>query len=176
MANLDLSSIRALVVDDNVYMRKIVRTLLVGLGIRTIDEAEDGAVALDKFTSHDPDIIITDWVMPILDGIELTRLIRNPKSKYNCYVPIIMLTGHSEKWRIIEARDAGVTEFLSKPVSAKSLYLRIASCIANPRPFVNKKGYFGPDRRRFKFPNFSGKERRAGNAGEDFTKVDVEAG
>ena len=147
MTHPDLSSTCALIVDDNVYMRKIVRTLLVGIGIRTIEEAEDGAVALDKFTSHDPDIIITDWAMPILDGIELTRLIRNPKSKYNCFVPIIMLSGHSEKWRIIEARDAGVTEFLCKPVSAKSLYLRVVSCIVNPRPFINTANYFGPEHR-----------------------------
>jgi DNA-binding NtrC family response regulator len=63
----------------------------------------------------------------------------------NPYVPIIMLTGHSEKKRVIPARDAGVTEFLAKPISAKALYQRILNIVANPRPFIKSKSYFGPD-------------------------------
>jgi DNA-binding response OmpR family regulator len=77
-------------------------------------------------------------------------------------VPIIMLTGHSEKKRVIAARDAGVTEFLAKPISAKGLYGRILNVVANPRPFIRTKNYFGPDRRRNANPNYSGPERRKG--------------
>ena len=66
-----------------------------------------------------PDIVITDWAMPIFDGLELTQMIRQPGANANPFVPIIMLTGHSEKKRVIAARDAGVTEFLAKPISAK---------------------------------------------------------
>ena len=73
-----------------------------------------------------------------------------------------MLTGHSEKQRVIGARDAGVTEFLAKPISAKSLYERILNVVANPRPFIKSKNYFGPDRRRNVNTNYIGPERRKG--------------
>jgi len=79
-------------------------------------------------------------------------------------VPIIMLTGHSEKKRVISARDAGVTEFLAKPISAKSLYQRILNIVINPRPFIKSKGYFGPDRRRNAAANYTGPERRKNEA------------
>ena len=98
--------------------------------------------------------------MPIFDGLELTQMIRQPGANANPYVPIIMLTGHSEKKRVVTARDAGVTEFLAKPISAKALYQRILNVVANPRPFIKTKTYFGPDRRRNVNPNYVGPERR----------------
>jgi DNA-binding response OmpR family regulator len=73
-----------------------------------------------------------------------------------------MLTGHSEKKRVVAARDAGVTEFLAKPISAKALYHRVLNVVANPRPFVKTKNYFGPDRRRSTSANYVGPERRKG--------------
>jgi len=100
--------------------------------------------------------------MPIFDGLELTQMIRQPGANSNPYVPIIMLTGHSEKKRVIAARDAGVTEFLAKPISAKGLYQRVLNVVANPRPFIRTKNYFGPDRRRNANPNYAGPERRKG--------------
>ena len=100
--------------------------------------------------------------MPIFDGLELTQMIRQPGANANPYVPIIMLTGHSEKKRVTAARDAGVTEFLAKPISAKALYQRILNVVANPRPFIKTKTYFGPDRRRNVNSNYVGPERRKG--------------
>jgi len=100
--------------------------------------------------------------MPIFDGLELTQMIRQPGANSNPYFPIIMLTGHSEKKRVVSARDAGVTEFLAKPISAKGLYQRIVNAVANPRPFIKTKTYFGPDRRRNVNPNYVGTERRKG--------------
>src|SRR5262249_23052096 len=88
------------------------------------------------------------WAMPIFDGLELAQMIRQPGANANPYVPIIMLTGHSEKKRVTAARDAGITEFMAKPVSAKSLYQRILNVVANPRPFIKTKNYFGPGRAR----------------------------
>ena len=125
-------------------------------------EAEDGAAGLEAFTSSAPYVVITDWAMPIFDGLELTQMIRQPGANANPFVPIIMLTGHSEKKRVMAARDAGITEFLAKPLSAKALYERIANIVLNPRPFVRTKGYFGPDRRRNGNPAYSGPERRRG--------------
>jgi CheY-like chemotaxis protein len=162
MIRIDFNKLRFLVIDDNAHMRRILRTLLHGFGARDVYEAEDGAAGLEAFTHYQPDIVLTDWAMPIFDGLELTQMIRQPGANANPYVPIIMLTGHSEKKRVVSARDAGVTEFMAKPISAKSLYQRILNVVANPRPFVKTKTYFGPDRRRNVNPNYVGPERRKG--------------
>ena len=162
MIRIDFNKLRFLVIDDNAHMRRIVRTLLHGFGAREVYEAEDGASGLEAFTNFSPDIIIADWAMPIFDGLELTQMIRQPGANANPYVPIVMLTGHSEKKRVIAARDAGVTEFLAKPISAKALYQRILNIVANPRPFIRTKSYFGPDRRRNVNANYVGPERRKG--------------
>ena len=162
MQRIDFDRLRFVLIDDNAFMRRIVRTLLQGFGVREIHEAEDGAAGLESFLNNAPDIIITDWAMPIFDGIELTQMIRQPGSNPNPFVPIIMMTGHSERSRVVAARDAGVTEFLVKPLSARSLYLRIVHVVANPRPFVRTKTYFGPDRRRNTGNVYAGPERRKG--------------
>jgi CheY-like chemotaxis protein len=165
MIRIDFHRLRFLVVDDNAHMRRIVRQLLHGFGSREIYEAEDGAAGLEAFTGHNPDILITDWAMPIFDGIELTKTIRQPGGNANPFVPVIMLSGHSEKRRVMEARDAGVTEFLAKPIAAKALYERVLSIVLSPRPFIQTKNYFGPDRRRNANSNYAGPERRKGGDG-----------
>jgi len=166
MIRLEFNKLRFLVIDDNAHMRRIMRTLLHGFGAREVYEAEDGAAGLEAFTHYVPDIIITDWEMPIFDGLELTQMIRQPGANGNPYVPIIMLTGHTEKARVVSARDAGITEFIAKPISANSLYQRILNVVVNPRPFIRTKTYFGPDRRRNVSPNYSGPERRKGASGD----------
>ncbi len=162
MVRIVFNRLRFLVIDDNAHMRHILRTLLHGFGAREVYEAEDGASGLEAFTHYMPDIVIADWVMPIFDGLELAQMIRQPGANANPYVPIIMLTGHSDKKRVMIARDAGVTEFLAKPISAKALYERILNVLVRPRPFVKTRTYFGPDRRRNVNPNYSGIERRKG--------------
>jgi CheY-like chemotaxis protein len=166
MFRIDFNKLRFLVCDDNPHMRRIIRTLLHSFGAREVYEAEDGATALEMFTHYIPDIVIADWAMPIFDGLELTQMIRQPEGAGNPYAPIIMLTGHSEKRRVMVARDAGVTEFLVKPISAKGFYQRILNCVASPRPFIKTKNYFGPDRRRNMSSNYIGVERRSGGKAE----------
>jgi two-component system, chemotaxis family, chemotaxis protein CheY len=166
MVRVNFNRLRFLIIDDNAHMRRITRTLLVGYGSREVFEAEDGATGLEAFTQYVPDIVITDWVMPIFDGLELTQMIRQPGTNANPYVPIIMLTGHTEKTRVVGARDAGITEFLAKPISATSLYERILNLVANPRSFIRTKTYFGPDRRRTVNPSYAGPERRKGGTAD----------
>src|SRR3974390_183189 len=134
MVRITFNHLRFLIVDDNAHMRRILRMLLHGFGAREAYEAEDGPAGLDAFNNHQPDIIIADWEMPILNGIELVRMIRQPGGNANPYVPVVMLTGHLERDCVIAARDAGVTEFLAKPISAKALYDRILSIVTHPRP------------------------------------------
>jgi two-component system, chemotaxis family, chemotaxis protein CheY len=162
MVRINFSRLRFLIVDDNAHMRRILRTLLHSFGSREVYEAEDGAAGLEAFTHYLPDIVITDWAMPIFDGLELTQMIRQPGANANPFVPIIMLTGHSEKHRVIGARDAGVTEFLAKPISATALYERTLNLMAHPRPFIKTNSYFGPDRRRSVNAHYVGPERRKG--------------
>ncbi|MGL4325233.1 MAG: response regulator [Beijerinckiaceae bacterium] len=172
MMRVEFSRLRFIVIDDNTFIRRVMRALLHGFGAREVYEAEDGAAGLEAFIQHAPDIVITDWEMPILDGIELTRMIRQPTSNSNPYVPIIMVSAHSEMRRVKEARDAGVTEFLVKPISAKSLYQRVLNTVANPRPFVRTANYFGPDRRRAQAADYAGPERRK-SGGADLVKPQI---
>ncbi len=160
MFRIDFNKLRFLIADDNQHMRRILRTLLHSFGAREVYEAEDGASALELYSHTAPDILIIDWAMPIFDGLELTQMIRQPDSVGNPYVPILLLSAHSEKRRVTMARDAGVTEFLAKPISANGLYQRLLSVIANPRPFIKTKTYFGPDRRRNTVNSYIGPERR----------------
>ncbi len=160
MANYDLERLSFLVIDDNYHMRRLVKSILNALGIRQVREAEDGADALKVLQTFDADMVIVDWNMEPIDGLEFTKLVRTSDDSPNIYIPLIMLTGHTEMSRVFQARDAGVNEFLAKPVSAKKLYQRIKAIIETPRQFIRTPNYFGPDRRRKDDPAYSGPERR----------------
>ncbi len=131
-----IQSLCVVVVDDNQYMRKMVRNLLVNCGIKEIYEAADGIAALDTIRTVGPDVVILDWEMPLLSGAELVRIVRSPGVFPMPDVPIIMLSGHGERWRVVEAVKLGVNEYLVKPVSAKAIYDRLVSILAQPRPAV----------------------------------------
>lgn len=163
MAKTQLSPLRVLVVDDNYHMLHTVRTILRGFGIEHIEEARDAAEAFEIFRQSPVDLIVVDYLMEILDGLDFVRLVRTAQDSPNPYVPVIMLTAYSEKRRVVEARDAGVTEFCCKPVTAKELLTKIKSVIETPRTFIRTKTYFGPDRRRRQDPAYSGPERRKAN-------------
>lgn len=156
-----LKSINVLLVDDNQHMRTITSAILQSAGVRSIRETSDGAAALDMVRDFPVDLAIVDFNMFPLDGVEFTRLIRNSPDSANPYLPIIMMTGHSEKSRVVEARDAGVTEFVVKPITAKAVFDRIQAVIMKPRPFVRTGDYFGPDRRRINASGYGGPFRRS---------------
>jgi two-component system, chemotaxis family, chemotaxis protein CheY len=143
-----IQSLCVLVVDDNQYMRKMIRNLLVNCGIKDICEAADGIAALDSIRTMAPDVVILDWEMPMLSGPELVRIVRSPGVFPMPDIPIIILTGHCERWRVVEAVRLGVNEFLTKPVSAKALYDRLISITMQPRPVVQMGDYYGPEPRK----------------------------
>src|SRR5438105_15906305 len=101
MIRVDFSRLRFLVIDDNAHMRRIVRTLLHGLGARDVHEAEDGASGLEAVNRYTPDIVLTDWAMPIFDGLERTPMNRQPGANATPHLPLIMLTGHSGTRRVL---------------------------------------------------------------------------
>jgi len=142
-------------------MRMVLTQILRGFSLGRIIEVDDGADAFAEMRASAVDFVIYDWMMEPLDGYDFTRLVRTAKDSPNPFIPIIMLTGHMEVFRVMQARDAGVTEFLAKPVSAQTLYRRIVSVIENQRAFVRAPQFVGPDRRRHKTSNRVGEERRA---------------
>jgi CheY-like chemotaxis protein len=169
MAPTGFEGLKALIVEDNMHMRALLRALLNSIGITEIAEAVNGQAAVELLHTHSPDLVLTDLAMAPMDGLEFTRHIRNHEDSPNPFVPIIMVSGHTEKHRVEAARDAGVTEFLAKPVNAHNLFSRIAEIVERPRAFVRCDTYFGPDRRRRQLENYAGPRRRA----EDFQQVDI---
>ncbi|GAB6053404.1 response regulator [Magnetospira thiophila] len=157
----NLSHLSFLVVDANKHMRTIIRQTLKALGTRSVFETRDGAEAYQVMKAMNPDIVMTCLMMDPVNGLEFSTMIRNAMDSPNPYVPIIMVSGHTEERHVFNARDAGVDEFLAKPVSAHSIYSRIVEVIRHRRPFVKSASYFGPDRRRREDPSYTGVRRRA---------------
>lgn len=160
-----LQSIHILLVDDNQHMRAITSAILQSAGIRKIREVTDGSAAIEALREQPFDLAIVDFNMFPMDGVEFTRLVRNSPDSPNPYLPIIMMTGHSEKSRVVEARDAGVTEFVVKPITAKAILERMQAIIYRPRSFVKTDTYFGPDRRRTDSRSYKGPFRRSTDQG-----------
>lgn len=155
-----LVKLRALVVDDNAHMTHILRTMLNGFGVRDVTDARNGVDALELLRAKSFDFILLDYCMPILDGLEFTNLVRKGTDHRHYMVPIIMVTGFTERSRIVAARDHGVTEICVKPVTPRDLWLRIVEIVNSPRPFIRTKTYTGPDRHRMRIAAYHGPERR----------------
>lgn len=160
MSFYDLRKVTVLIVEDSGFMAKLLKTILRGLAVGTVHECLRPAEVLDYVREFQPDIIFLDKDMPQLDGLAVAREIRRNEESPNPFMPIIMVTAHTKKVDVMAARDAGVTEFLAKPVSAKSVYDHLAACIEAPRPFVKTKGFHGPDRRRHASEGYDGPDRR----------------
>lgn len=153
-------NLSVLIVEDTVPMLKLVVSVLDTLGVGRIFTAAHGEAGFELFCKENPDIVIADWHMVPMSGIELVDQIRKSTQSPNRTVPIIMMTGYSAMPRVSEARDTGATEFLVKPFSANDLARRIAYVINKPRDFIDTSDYFGPDRRRREIPNYKGPFRR----------------
>ena len=143
-----INHLKALIIDDNVHMRDLLRRLLNSLGVRDLEQAADGAGGLDLLKTNKFDFLMSDLEMKPMDGLEFTRQVRTTNTGHNPAVPIIMITGHADMERVRAARDAGINEFIVKPVTTKDLLLRITEIMERPRAFIRTATYVGPDRRR----------------------------
>ena len=157
---VSLAKVRFLVVDDNAYMVKLVKTILRGFGAEHVFEAKSANDAFASLKNDTIDIVILDYLMDGEDGVAFVRRVRTSPDSSTPYVPIIMLTAHSDRKRVEAARDAGVTEFCSKPITSTDMLKKVAAVIDHPRPFIRSDDYFGPDRRRRDDPSYHGEERR----------------
>jgi CheY-like chemotaxis protein len=148
----ELQKIRPLVVDDSGLMCELMHGILRAVGVGPVTTAQSGAEALEILAtaSPGPNILFVDWEMEPMSGIELTRAIRRAPegSKIDSYLPIIMVTAHTEMDKVLEARDAGIHEYLVKPITGRSLLSRLTEVINHPRPFIRTEAYVGPAPRR----------------------------
>ncbi len=121
---LDFSRISFLVVDDQLFSRQLVHSMLLGFGSREVYESANGVEAFELACSVMPNIIITDLVMPIFDGLRFIRMAKEEQSPAQ-KTPIIVLSGYLTKAAALTVRSSGADELLVKPVSPKSLYEHI---------------------------------------------------
>lgn len=156
---LNLETTRILIIDDNPHFRRLLVSVLASMGCRMIEEATDGADGLKSLTHFPADIALVDWRMAPMDGLDFTRFVRTSPDSPNPRLPILMISGHTELHLVLDARDAGVHEFIAKPISAKTLQSRLQATLLSPRHFVRSGTYFGPDRRRRQVP-LKGPDRR----------------
>jgi two-component system chemotaxis response regulator CheY len=113
-----------LVVDDFSTMRRIVRNLLKELGYSNVDEAEDGAMALSKLKNEQFDFVISDWNMPVMNGLDMLKSIRADASLAK--LPVLMVTAEAKKENIIAAAQAGANGYVVKPFTAATLDEKLA--------------------------------------------------
>ena len=155
MKSFDVSQLNILVLEKHLLVRRLLTDVFSEFGVATVFSTSAPSEAYQYYSENEPDIVLCDWT-PDLDGIEFIRRIRLDDESVNPYVPIVVVTANTELRHVCIARDNGMTEFLAKPVSAKTIY---SSVIDNPRPFIRVNDFFGPDRRRRNF-DYGGEDRR----------------
>jgi len=142
------SQLGVLIVEDTQYMANLLRGILSSLGVRNITSVRSGEEALTALMRGKADLAIMDDLTPPLDGLSVVRAIRTADEGDLSTIPVIYVTEQRERSAIIGARDAGVTEILSKPFSAQQLIARIETVLTRPRAIVRSAEFTGPDRRR----------------------------
>lgn len=167
-----IGDIHVLVVDDNKQMRFLLRCLLRAGGVIDVSEAANANDAFSIMSARPVDLIIVDWMMQPVDGLSFTRMVRWDAKSPNPYVPLLMLTAHTETSRVAAARDAGVSGFVKKPISARILFERMTSALTDARLFIRTQSYMGPDRRRGQAPGYAGPFRRESDRDTDDIDLD----
>ena len=143
-----LERVRILVVEDYPFARRVMKEILKLLGAVDVTFVKDGDEAWQHIQNDMPDIVMLDWEMAPVDGLYFLRAVRHDPRSPNPHLPIIMVTGFADREHVFTARDAGVNEYVVKPLSVKTLLDRIQAVIERPRRFVRVGEFFGPDRRR----------------------------
>ena len=135
MAEIDFANLRVLVIDDETFTRQILERTLNELEIGSVTLAIDGLDGLTIFSNarNNFDLVICDLKMPMMDGFEFVRRLREKKYLPNANVPILIVTGHSDEDSIQSAVKAGIHGYLVKPVSKKQLEKRIVSVLTSPQ-------------------------------------------
>jgi two-component system chemotaxis response regulator CheY len=171
-----LSPFKILLAEPNPLMRKVTRDILLLLGGRKIIDTGDINVAAQIIAQGDVDIVLSEWYLEGSCGVDLVRWVRKEETDVR-FTPVIMLTSQTRVSNIVVARNSGITEFVAKPFTAKSLIARIREVVERPRPFVSVGKYFGPDRRRRAGEPVQKAERRSASSllinGYDLSQTEI---
>lgn len=155
LPTVNLRDLVILVADRNPYTCRIIHGMLRGFGANRVLAAESSKAVLQTLTDQKVDILLCDDRLPEQGGAALTRLIRGSADNENRTMPILVMCSETREATIKTVRDSGANMAIVKPMSAKSLYERLAWVAFNPRQFVDTENYFGPDRR-FKIEGYPG--------------------
>ncbi|MFT4091556.1 MAG: response regulator [Asticcacaulis sp.] len=162
----DLNTASILIVEDNDQARRMVSDLLRAIGFDRLLLARSSEEAIALIEGHNPDILILDWGLPGMSGLELVNQIRRAavvedRRFPNPRMPVVMLTARQRSMDVVDAVNAGADEFVIKPFSTTSLLRAVQAVLLRPRPFIVAAGYVGPCRRRRVKSNYNGPLRRA---------------
>ncbi len=150
MANSRLEELRVLVVDHNPFDCELLKGVLKAIGVGEVTTTLNSDEAFLEIKKGKTSLVLCCWDLEPINGEEFVKAIRAGENGIDPLVPIIMVTGRTEARYVANARDAGITEFVAKPLSVKQLLSKIVEVLDRSRPFVKADGFFGPDRRRKK--------------------------
>lgn len=156
----DLKKMKVLIVDPNAFMRGVVADSLRRLMVNSINATASAMEAFTVGRTFKPDIVFVDWDAGRMSGLEFTREVRRNTTGIARETPIILLAGAIDHDQLMSARQAGINEFLLKPVSAQGVLSRIEEVVLRPRKFIDSRNYVGPCRRRKEDSNYAGPWRR----------------
>lgn len=160
MQDTPLEDIRILLVDEDEHQRQLLLWELTGLGFRNVSAVTSAMSALEHAADFPTELIIMDYYLNLL------KVLRTHPQSPSPNLPVIMVSSHANTEAVKAARDAGVDEFLSKPVEAEDLYDHIRNTMENRRPLVHDTNFSGPDRRRRHKEPPDGTDRRTKSAGD----------
>jgi CheY-like chemotaxis protein len=146
-ASVNLRDLTILIADPGTYTRRVVYGMLRGFGANRILEAADAADVLSALIQQKIDILILDSNLPPQNGLAVTHAIRRNPDNENRTLPILIMTSDAQQSTVKEARDAGASMVVAKPMSPTTLYDRLVWIAFDRRQFIDCPTYFGPDRR-----------------------------
>jgi two-component system chemotaxis response regulator CheY len=172
----DLSDVSFLIVEDNVHMRSILRSILGGFGARYVCEASDGADGLEAVLDRRPDFILCDWVMKPVNGADFIRTLRSDSDPILNTIPVVIVSAHCHRSTIVEAVNVGIHGFIAKPVSPAILYGHIVTVMEKQKLHGRSRGLlFGPaaERRNVQYSRNAPKRTDVGKPADNWPEPDA---
>lgn len=158
------SSLTALLIDGNSHSAKLISALIRQTGIGSVMIAASAQDGLQLLRLGLPDVVVCDWHSDASPHEDILCCIRDRQALHNFRVPVVIMSSEPKLHHVLRARDLGATEFVAKPVSQQAMHRALKSALERPRPFIDEKSFFGPDRRRKK--QNAPRERREGEKDE----------
>lgn len=159
MGGYVLKDINVLVVEKQLFMRRLMADVLKQMGVSNVIKVASIEEGLAVFGKMEIDLVLLDWA-PDMDAIKFLRTVRNADMSRDPFIPIVVISAYADVDHVFQARDAGMSEYMVKPITAKGLYVHIKSIIERDRHFVKTGDFFGPDRRR-RSESLKNEERRS---------------